>query len=238
MATFVLVAGAWSGGYRWRAVARRLRAAGHEVSTPTLTGLGERVHLLTRDVDLATHVLDVANVLVYEDLRDVVLVGHSYAGMVITGVADRLPERLAHLVYLEAPVPRDGESQLDNADRTGQPALEDAVRRGGDGWRVPVPRLPDGSPEGGRLTPHPFATLTQPLRLTNGRATAALPKTYVLGTETPYVRWRRAYLTERVSGPEWRLVELPTTHAPMDTMPERVIAILLEALGPRSAAGR
>jgi pimeloyl-ACP methyl ester carboxylesterase len=238
LATFVLVAGAWSGGYRWRAIAQRLRAAGHEVYTPTLTGLGERVHLLSRDVDLDTHVLDVANVLEYEELTDVVLVGHSYAGMVITGVADRVPERLAHLVYIEAPVPRDGESQTDNADLTAQPALEELVRREGDGWLVPVPRRPDGPPVGSRLTPQPFATMTQKLRLANGHATAALPKTYVFCTATTYVEWRRAYLEDRIGGPEWRLVELPTTHAPMETMPERVVAVLLETLEPRSSAAR
>jgi pimeloyl-ACP methyl ester carboxylesterase len=237
MATFVLVAGAWSGGYRWRAVAQQLRAAGHDVYTPTLTGLGERVHLVSRAVDLDTHILDVVNVLVYEDLIDVVLVGHSYAGMVITGVADRVPERVGHLVYIEAPVPHAGESQADNADQTAQPGLEDLVRREGDGWLVPVPRFPDGSPMSSRLTPHPFATVTQKLHLTNEHATAALPKTYILCTETPQVQWRRSYLESRIHGPEWRLVELPTTHAPMTTMPERLVAALLETAKSRSSAG-
>src|SRR5689334_15631432 len=113
MANYLLVHGAWHGGWCWRRVVPLLRAAGHEVFTPTLTGLGERVHLLTRDVGLDTHAQDVIGVLEYEDLRDVVLVGHSYGGMVITAVAERAAERLAHLVYLDAFVPRDGQSQMD-----------------------------------------------------------------------------------------------------------------------------
>src|SRR5215207_4383806 len=113
MATFVIVHGAWSGAHAWRWVRPLLRAAGHEVFTPTLTGLGERAHLATPETDLDTHVADVAAVLYYEDLSDVVLVGHSYGGMVITGVADGAPGRIGQLVYLDADVPLDGESELD-----------------------------------------------------------------------------------------------------------------------------
>jgi pimeloyl-ACP methyl ester carboxylesterase len=109
VATFVLVHGMWAGGWYWQKVRPLLRAAGHEVFSPTLTGLGERVHLARPEVDLDTHIDDVVNVMRYEDLRDVVLVGHSYAGMVIGGVADRAPERLARLVYLDAFVPEDGD---------------------------------------------------------------------------------------------------------------------------------
>ena len=105
MATFVLVHGASTGGWYWAPVRARLRAAGHEVFTPTLTGLGERAHLLRQDVGLDTHVADVLNVLAYGDLVGVVLAGHSYGGMVVTGVADRAPERVAHLVYVDAFVP-------------------------------------------------------------------------------------------------------------------------------------
>src|SRR5690242_2869175 len=107
MATYVLVPGAWLGGWCWQRVTPLLRAAGHEVYTPTLTGLGERVHLGSPETDLDTHIQDIVNVLVYEDLRDVVLLGHSYSGMVVTGVADRVPDRLSQLVYLDAIVPND-----------------------------------------------------------------------------------------------------------------------------------
>ena len=112
MATYVLVHGAWHGGWCWQRVTPLLRAAGHEVLTPTLTGLGERSHLANSAIDLNTHIQDVVNVLEYEDLRKVILVGHSYGGMVITGVSERVPERLTHLVYLDAFVPRDGQSLL------------------------------------------------------------------------------------------------------------------------------
>src|SRR5918997_4262365 len=102
MATYVLVHGGWHGGWCWKKVTPLLQAAEHEVYTPTLTGLGERSHLLSDAVDQETHITDVVNVLEYEDLQEVILVGHSYAGMVITGVADRLPERIGHLVYFDA----------------------------------------------------------------------------------------------------------------------------------------
>ena len=110
MATFVLVHGAWAGSLIWRPVARALRKAGHEVYTPTLTGIGERRHLLNREIDLGTHTQDVLHVIDYEDLADIVLVGHSYGGMVVTSVADAIPEKIASLVYLDAFLPEDGQS--------------------------------------------------------------------------------------------------------------------------------
>ena len=113
MATYVLVHGGWDGGWAWRAVASQLQAVGHAVFTPTLTGSGERVHLASPTIDLSTHVLDIVNVLHYEDLHDVILVGFSYSGMVITGVAEQVPERLRQLIYLDAFVPQDGESLND-----------------------------------------------------------------------------------------------------------------------------
>ena len=139
MATFVLVHGAWHGGWCWKKVTPLLRAAGHEVYTPTLTGLGERAHLLTREVDLDTHIRDIINVLEYEELRDVILVGHSYAGMVIAGVADRVPARLAHLVYLDAFVPRDGQASLSLSPPELEAHLRAQALAEGDGWRVPAP---------------------------------------------------------------------------------------------------
>src|ERR1700757_751905 len=112
METFVLVHGAWAGSVVWRQLEPRLRGAGHEVYAPTLTGIGERKHLLSRDIDLDTHIEDVIGVIDEEDLSDIVLVGHSYGGMVITGVADRVPEKVASLVYLDAFVPESGQSLL------------------------------------------------------------------------------------------------------------------------------
>ncbi len=113
MTTFVLVHGAWNGGWYWSKLAPVLRDLGHHVLTPTLTGLGERSHLFSERIDLLTHIRDIVNVLVYDDLHDVALVGHSYSGMVVAGVADRVPDRLAHLIYVDAFLPRDGESMMD-----------------------------------------------------------------------------------------------------------------------------
>src|SRR4051812_14926460 len=113
MATFVLVHGGWDGAWAWRSIARELQMAGHEVFTPTLTGSGERVHLASPEIDLNTHILDVSNVLHYEKLEDIILVGYSYGGMVVTGVAEQMPERLRQIIYLDAFVPQNGLSVAD-----------------------------------------------------------------------------------------------------------------------------
>ena len=191
MATFVLVGGGWSGAWTWRLVIPHLRAAGHEVLPLTLTGLGDKSHLLARDVDLDTHIADIVNALRWNELHDVVLVGHSYGGAPVTGAADRAPERIASLVYLDAFMPRDGESLLDimAADRRQQ--VEETVAKNGEGWKLPrihspafvVHGLPECEAEVQRLaTPHPFATFKTKLRLTGaGRAIAR--KTYVVARD-------------------------------------------------------
>src|SRR5512145_2598725 len=137
MATFLICHGAWSAGWAWKKVRPLLRAAGHEVFTPTYTGLGERAHLASRAITLDTHIADVLGVIDCEDLRDIVLVGHSYGGMVATGVADRAADRIARLVYLDAFVPGHGQSRFDLL-----PAAERERRLGqsnanGDGWLLP-----------------------------------------------------------------------------------------------------
>jgi pimeloyl-ACP methyl ester carboxylesterase len=175
MATFVLVHGAWHGGWCWQRVTPLLRAAAHEVYTPTLTGLGERAHLLTPAIGLETHVQDIAHVLEYEDLRDVVLVGHSYGGVVITGVAERLPDRIGQLVYLDAVVPIAAERSLEAVYQRHRPVgwrYLEAQRAAGRGTVLPVPA---GVPLFGvrgeadrrwlraHLTPHPARTFTDRL---------------------------------------------------------------------------
>jgi len=144
VATFVLVHGGFHGGWCWRRVAPPLRAAGHAVYTPTLTGLGERAHLATPAIGLDTHIRDVLGVLEYEELRDVVLVGHSMAGMVVTGVAERAADRLAHLVYLDACVPRDGECHLDAEGIRGAARAAFEAGAGSDGRVAPRPPPPAG----------------------------------------------------------------------------------------------
>ena len=141
MATFVVAHGAWSSGWAWKKMRPLLRAAGHEIFTPSYTGLGERIHLSSPDITLETHIQDVANVLFYEDLTDVVLIGHSYGGMVATGVADRVSERIRKVIYLDAFVPRDGQAvrDLTPASRVSQMAAETP-----DNWLVePNPSPPD-----------------------------------------------------------------------------------------------
>src|SRR5689334_5386000 len=136
VATYVLVPGAWLGGWAWRDVTDRLRAAGHRVYPVTLTGLGERVHLGDPAVDLDTHVADVVNLLRFEDLTDVILVGHSYAGGVIGSVADRAPERIAQVVYVDSGPLGDGVALLDTYSPQGQPAVKREVAEAGDGWQI------------------------------------------------------------------------------------------------------
>lgn len=135
MAAFVIVHGAWGGGWEWRDVEARLRARGHEVTRPTLTGLGERSHLVSSEVTLETHLEDVLRHLRFEDLRGVVLCGHSYGGMVVRGVADRMPERIAGVVYVDALVPADGECAFDLIG----PGFANALRASATGGLLPAP---------------------------------------------------------------------------------------------------
>jgi pimeloyl-ACP methyl ester carboxylesterase len=143
MATFVLVHGSWVGGWSWQRVTPHLRAAGHVVVTPTLTGLGERSHLLTRDVGLDTHIQDIVNVLEFEDLHEVVLLGHSDGGMVITGVAERVPHRLASLIYLDAWFPIDEDRSMAELGARYMPGflepIEARAQTDGQGWMIPTP---------------------------------------------------------------------------------------------------
>jgi pimeloyl-ACP methyl ester carboxylesterase len=225
MASYVLVHGGLSGGWQLQELAARLRAAGHEAFTPTLTGLGERSHLLTPDVDLNTHILDIVKLLTGEDLRDVILLGKSYAGVVITGAAEQAPERLRHLVYLDAVVPEDGRSVLDLAEPEHAAFLTRLVEEHGDGWRLPVP--PNADP---RLTDHPFRTFTQPLVLKNPAA-AAVPRTYIrcmgITAGTMHARMT-ARAAELAQAQGWRYHELPCDHDAERLMPEAVTALLLD----------
>jgi pimeloyl-ACP methyl ester carboxylesterase len=211
-------------------VTPRLRKAGHDVVTPTLTGLGERSHLAHPDIDLDTHVEDIVAVLSYEDLRDVVLVGHSYGGMVITGVAARGAEWLAHLVYLDAFVPDAGQSLLDFVGELAIPVRQQAEAAGGF-----VPSFPaeafgvtaeaDMAWVQPKLTPQPFKTFTQPVG--DLEAAGALPRTYIYcGNPAMGPFDQFAEKTKTASG--WRYRELETGHDAMVTMPQELTEILLE----------
>lgn len=166
MATIVLVHGGTSGGWAWKPIAAKLRGEGHDVYTPTLTGLGERVHLLTREIDLDTQITDIVNVLFFEDLHDVVLAGHSVAGMIITGVADQVPERISRLIYIDAFLPNNGESLMDLLEPEWKEVTEHAVQTQGDGWLFPV--VAESKDEkSDRHRPHPFKVFTDKLNLKN-----------------------------------------------------------------------
>lgn len=233
MTTFVLVHGAWHGGWKWRYVAPILRGAGHEVFTPTLTGLGERAHLARPGIDLDSHVQDVVAVLETEDLRGVVLVGHSYGGMVVTGVAERCPERIGRLVYLDAFVPENGKCLLDYVERA---VPERAARFREEGERTGAVTPPPSATWGlvkpehvvfatPRENRHPFRCLTQPVRLANPRA-RELPRTFVY-CSSPATGSFDQFAQKYRSDPAWRFHELKTGHDCMILVPHEVAAILL-----------
>src|SRR5271156_6717541 len=169
MANFVLVHGAWIGGFCWRPNAQALRKAGHEVYTPTMTGLGERSHLMSPSINLDTHITDIVSVIKHEELSDVVLVGHSYGGMVITGVADMLPDKITSLVYLDAFVPENGQSLLNLVPPGGTPPAPAS-----EYTLAPLPAAVFGAnPEVAAFvdvctSPRPTACFVQPIKLTGG----------------------------------------------------------------------
>ena len=229
MATFVLVHGGGHGGWCYQRVSRLLGRAGHEVHAPTLTGVGERAHLVGPHVDLSLHVQDIASVLHYEDLRDVILVGHSYGGMVITGVAATAPDRIGKLVYLDAANPKNGESLVDVAG----PMMAMARTAGQTVDGVELVLLP--SPEAGlfygvtdpadlawmagRLTPHPWACFEQPLELRDATGYAKIPQYHVVCTSTLATRDPGLIAEARAAG---RLWDIDTGHDLMITEPQRV----------------
>jgi pimeloyl-ACP methyl ester carboxylesterase len=237
MATFVVVHGAWGGAWSWnKLVIPRLRRQGHDVRPVTLTGLGERIHLASPEVDLQTHIQDVVNVLFYEDLRDVVLVGHFYGGMVITGVADRCPERLRQLVYLDAVVPSDGQALVDQLGPDRRQQAIERARAEGDGWRLPPGPVPDDQPAEitewarPRRASQPLQTFIQPLELSRGETT--LPRAFVycaLGKAADSPQARRAAGLRQ--DPRWRFYELQTGHNLHYSAPDETVQILIELAG-------
>ena len=241
MTTYVLVHGGGHGGWCYQKVARLIRKAGHEAYTPTLTGLGERRHLLSPDVDLKMHIADVVGVLIFEDLEDVILVGHSYGGMVITGVADRAPDRIKELVYLDAAHPRNGESLVDVAEQI-MAACKSWVRQV-DGVELVmwpetlkpeffgVTDLADIAWMRPKLHEHPWKCYTQKLQLKDEAAIRRLSRTDI------YCRHRVAeFDKDRKEFDEKRKAELleadraweiDTGHDLMVTEPEKVTEMLL-----------
>jgi pimeloyl-ACP methyl ester carboxylesterase len=243
MATFVLVHGGGHGGWCYARVARLLGEAGHLVCAPSLTGLADRKHLLGPETDLDTHITDIVNLLEYEDLSDVVLVGHSYGGMVITGVADRAGERIARLVYLDAAHPKNGESLADVAP--GMMSLAQSELFVIDGVELVmspesqvIPLLGVTDPTDfawlkSKITPHPWKTFVQKLQLRDEAALRRIPRTSInctqaLRSSTPEARARQ------LDGDQ--LFEIDTGHDLMITEPRAVADMLLRAAGADAAA--
>jgi pimeloyl-ACP methyl ester carboxylesterase len=233
VATFVLVHGAWHGGWCYRDVARLLRKAGHDVFAPTLTGVGERQHLAGMAIGLSTHIEDVASVIVCEELRDVILCGHSYGGMVVTGVADRMPDNVKAIMYLDAFVPESGKSLWDYmADPEKAFYLTGAAGNGGVAM-TPVPAevfaVKDAAWVNRRCVPHPLATFLEPIRLS--RPPFAGPKFYVYAEgwgQTGPILTPFKQFCERLQGqPGWVVHKTSVGHGVMVDDPDGLARLLL-----------
>jgi pimeloyl-ACP methyl ester carboxylesterase len=218
---YVIVHGAWGGSWAFKKVDSLLREEGCIVYRPSLTGQGERVHLATTDVGLMTHIKDVVNMILFEDLHDVILIGHSYGGMVVTGVADSLPGRIKKLIYLDAMVPENGESVLSiqgsRADRLKQMTVNGFVV---PSW-VPAGKLPP------KDVPHPFKTLSDAITLTNALR-LKIPTTYILTVEKGKEAKDDDFATqaERAKKKNWPVLQLEADHNPQWSAPEALVGIL------------
>lgn len=229
--TFVLVHGAWHGGWCWRRVADRLERQGHKVFAPTLTGLGERSHLIRGDIDLATHTTDVVNLVRCEGLEGIVLVGHSYAGMVINEVAERIGNSIASIVFLDAFLPQLGESLATLASPMTKKALEEASAKG-ETTIKPIPSAAFGVNEADRAwvdrlcVPHPLTTMTGKASGVAGREGVAR-KTYIRAAAYNSPSFD-VCLGRARAAPGWRTYEIACGHDVMVDMPDRLVEILLE----------
>jgi pimeloyl-ACP methyl ester carboxylesterase len=233
MSAFVLVHGAWGGAHGFRHVRKLLQAAGHDVSTPCLTGIGERVHLAHPQVNLSTHVRDVVNHVLYEDLQQIVLLGFSYGGMVVTGALEHIAERVRHMVYLDAFVPKHGDSVgslLRGA--AARPKIEL-----GDEWQLsgPVREFDDPAEAqwmAPRRTPQPKACFSEPVFLAQPLEDYAFTRTYIKATAAPEndpgnpAFWHAARHVQR--SPAWRYFEVATNHMVANNRPQQLADILLQ----------
>ena len=225
--TFLVCHGAWSAGWAWKKMHPLMIAAGHRLLTPSYTGLGERAHLATPGIDLESHIADILNVIKYEDLRDIVLLGHSYGGMVATGVADRARDRIAQLIYTDAFVPRDGQSLLD----LNAPARERMreLAKAGDGYRVPPNPTPPDTPPADlawlteRRVDMPIKCFETKLEL-SGEPT--MPRSYIYATRIAPADTFGPFAARAKSEPGWRYYEIDASHSPNVTAPEALMGVL------------
>jgi pimeloyl-ACP methyl ester carboxylesterase len=228
MATFVLVHGSCHGGWCWKKVTPLLSNTSHEVYIPTLTGLGERSHLVSRDIGLDTHILDIIQVIEYENLNEVMLVGHSYGGLVIGGVAEKVPERIRRLIYLDAYIPQDNKCAFDIIPGLEAIYKKRALKEQGREWLVAsytpeefgVTNPDDIKWMNPRLSPMPWHTHDQPLRITNPKA-RKIPKSYICCTE-----FGNAQFKAQESPADWNYHELMKGHDVMITAPKELVQLL------------
>jgi pimeloyl-ACP methyl ester carboxylesterase len=235
--TILVAHGAWSAGWVWKKMHPLMTASGHRLITPTQTGLGEREHLATPAVDLETHIQDLLGVIKHEELNDFVLLGHSYGGMVATGVADRVPERISQLIYLDAFVPRNGQSLLDMQGPDAARGMRERVKAG-DGWRVPPnPPPPDTPPEdlewiSAHRMPHPLKCFETPVHLENGDA--KMPRAYIYCQRRPAADTFHAF-AERARQERWDYREIDASHSPHVTAPQALAALLDSIIAKKHA---
>ncbi|MBM3609705.1 MAG: alpha/beta hydrolase [Alphaproteobacteria bacterium] len=234
MTTFVLVHGAWHGGWCWKRVSPFLRAKGHDVFAPTLSGGGETAHLAAPSIGLQTHIENVCGLIEKEELRDCVLVGHSYGGMVIAGVAERLHKRIASIVYLDAFVPEDGQALM---SLTAPERMRDMVMNAiahGDGWRVPPPppsyfgvkTQADADWITSQCTPQALLTFMQPVQA-QGAWKSIARKMYIRAAGHPLPTFARFGDALR-NDPAWIYRETTCGHEVMIEQPQELAGMLLE----------
>ena len=238
MATFVLVHGAWHGGWCWRFVRPLLQRAGHDVYSPSLTGLGERKHLARPDIDLDVHIGDIVSILEMEDLHDVVLVGHSYGGMVVTGAADLAPSRIKRIVYLDAFVPENGKCTLDYVVPERAARMREEGEKAASVTPPPLSLWGLTKPEHidfvkPREVRHPYRTMAQPIRLSGNLQ--KIPRTFIY-CSSPATGSFDQFAAKYRNDPSWLFYELKTGHDAMILMPERVAEILQKQADPRAGA--
>ena len=231
MSTFVLVHGAWHGSWCWKRVRRALQARGHEVFTPTLTGVADRLHLLSPQVDLETHITDVTNLIRWEELADVVLCGHSYGGCVISGVADRVSDRIGALVYLDAFVLENGQSNHDTLPAELRNAQIEAARQAGEGWKIPPitaealgVNAKDRDWVNRQCTMQPLATIQQPIHLT-GAINRIENVTFILANGWGPSPFPPFYEQAKAQG--WKTLTMSCGHDVMLDQPEELVEELL-----------
>jgi pimeloyl-ACP methyl ester carboxylesterase len=235
LAIFLVAHGAWSAGWAWKKMHPLLRKSGHRLLTPSYTGLGERAHLANPNIDLETHIQDILGVIEFEELRAFTLIGHSYGGMVATGIADRVPERIGELIYLDAFVTQDGQTLADLVPPERRRRMTEQAQK--EGYVLPNPIPPDTDPADidwitTRRLPHPFKCFDTPLRLRDGGL--SLPRSYVYCARCAPDDNFGQFAKRAKKEPGWRYFELDASHSPHITAPDALAALLDRIVSSRS----